>query len=90
MLANQVTLRHRDEALRLSVFTDASDSFWYVVLTQVSPVKTYYEQIHGPPAFISGLFESTKLGWSVLEKLAYEVLVTVSRMCTGLLLLRPD
>lgn len=32
-LKNQVTLAHRDDAKRLCIFTDASDSFWSGILT---------------------------------------------------------
>lgn len=34
-LEERVTLCHRDEKKRLLFFTDASDTFWYGIVTQV-------------------------------------------------------
>lgn len=82
-LANQVTLSHRDPSQRLCVYTDASDIAWSGIVTQVpvedisQPNKT---QRHSPIAFLSGRFDKTQLGWSVLEKEAYAVMSTLDRM----------
>ena len=40
----------------------------------------YVEQEHSPLAFLSGCFDETKLGWSVLEKEASVVLKTLERI----------
>lgn len=78
----RVTLAHRDESKRLCVYTDASDSHWSGMVTQV-PVhdlsKPYAQQAHDPLAFHSGRFSPTELGWSTIEKEAYAVLASVER-----------
>lgn len=82
-LAHQVTLRHHDESLRLSVYTDASDTVWSGMITQVpweDLGKPQADQRHGPLAFLSGRFNQTQLRWSVLEKEAYAALATLARM----------
>ena len=82
-LANQVTLSHRDESKRLCVFTDASDTVWSGIVTQVCPddlPKPHMDQDHDPLAFLSGRFNATQLGWSILEKEAYAILATLERM----------
>lgn len=82
-LAHQVTLVHRDVNQRLCVYTDASDMAWSGILTQVPTVdlnKPHKEQRHAPLAFLSGRFNSTQLGWSVLEKEAFAVLTTLDRI----------
>ena len=82
-LANIVTLAHRDESQRLVVYTDASDTVWSGIITQVPPRdlnKPHAEQQHSPLAFCSGVFNATQLGWSVLEKEAFAILATLERM----------
>jgi len=82
-LARQVTLSHRDETQRLCIYTDASDTVWSGIVTQVPPIdlsKPHSEQRHSPLAFLSGRFSSTQLGWSTLEKEAYAVLASLQRM----------
>lgn len=81
-IAARVTLAHRDESKRLCIYTDASDSHWSGIVTQV-PIedlsKPHAEQPHEPLAFHSGRFSATELGWSTLEKEAYAVLASVER-----------
>jgi transposase InsO family protein len=82
-LAHQVTLAHRDDAKRLCIFTDASDTAWSGILTQVpfhDTCKPFSEQNHVPLGFLSGRFSQTQLGWSTLEKEAYAVMATLTRM----------
>lgn len=82
-LTNQVTLSHCDPLQRLCVYTDASEMVWLGILTQV-PIcdvsKPHAQQRHSTLAFLSGRFDTTKLGWSILEKEAYAVLATLERM----------
>lgn len=82
-LANQVTLSHRDGSQRLCVYTDASDTVWSGIVTQV-PIedisKPHSEQSHSALAFLSGRFNATQLGRSVLETEAFAVLATLERM----------
>lgn len=81
-IANRATLAHRDETKRLCVFTDASDSYWSGVLTQVPRSELTFphvDQSHEPLAFHSGRFTDTQVGWSTLEKEAFAVLATLER-----------
>ena len=83
-LQNAVTLSHRDETLRLCVFTDASDSHWASVVTQVPPEDLHHrvvmEQRHQPLAFLSGSFKGATSKWSVTDKEAYPIIATVLRL----------
>ena len=67
----------------MCVYTDAFDLLWSGIVTQVPHgdlQKPHLEQQHSPLAFLSGRFNDTQLGWSVLEKEAYAVLATLERM----------
>jgi len=82
-LAAQVKLAHRDFSKRLCVFTDASDSVWSGVITQIplSDINLpHNEKRHQPLAFLSGKFDATQLRWSTLEKEAYAIMATTERM----------
>lgn len=82
-LAKQVTLSHRDTDKRLCVYTDASDSVWSGIVTQVpyEDLKlNHADQRHEPLAFLSGRFNSVQSGWAILEKEAYAILATLARM----------
>lgn len=81
-IADRVTLAHRDDTKRLCIYTDASDTHWSGIVTQVPLSDTslsHLEQAHDPLAFHSGRFSETQLGWSTLEKEAYAVLASVER-----------
>lgn len=82
-LAYQVTLSHRDRSKRLCVYTDASDHVWSGIFTKVplrDTSKPHVEQRHDPLAFLSGRFNTTQYGWSILEKEAFAVMATLERM----------
>lgn len=82
-LARQVTFAHRNTDKQLCIYTDTSDTVWSGVVFQISQwnmVKSHQEQRHEPLGFLSGRFNLTQLGWSVLEKKAYAVLSLFSRM----------
>jgi RNase H-like domain found in reverse transcriptase len=58
-LINATSLAHRDESLRLCVYTDASERHWSSVITQVPYTDLglpHAEQRHQPLAFLSGSF----------------------------------
>lgn len=81
-LANQVTLSHRDERKRLVIYTDASDTVWSGIVTQVPrrDLKLpHSDREHEPLAFLSGRFNAVQFGWSILEKEAYAKLATLER-----------
>lgn len=82
-LANQVTLAHRDVNRGLCVFTDASTLLWSHMVTQVSPEelrKPYVDQRHESLCFLSGQFTGSSFGWSILEKKASAIMLTVEHM----------
>lgn len=66
---NHVQSSRRVEAIM--IFSDASSIFWSRVTTQV-PVsnqkRSFHEQRHEPPAFLSGKFNFIQMGLSTLEK----------------------
>lgn len=81
-IAKRVTLAHRDKNKRLCIYTDASDSHWSGILTQVpfSDLSApHRDQAHEPLAFHSGRFSDVQIGWSTLEKEEYAVLATLER-----------
>lgn len=74
---------YRDYSKRLCIYTAASDLLWSGVVTQFPPqdlIKPHSEQSHQLLAFLSDFFNTTQLGWSVLQKEAYAVLVTLERV----------
>lgn len=82
-LETQVTLAHHDVQKRLCVYTDACDTVWSGVITQVpyeDLSKDHADQRHDPLAFLSGHFTGSQLGWSTLEKEASAVMATTERM----------
>lgn len=82
-LSEQVTLKHRDETKRLGFFTDASDTIWSGIVTQVPPEnmsKPHVDMRHEPLGFLSGRFNSTQLGWLVLEKETFAILASLEQI----------
>ena len=80
---SQVLLVHRDNTKRLCLFTDASDTGWAGILTQIpaNQVGTDHEiQDHQPLAFLSGHFNETQLSWATVEKEAYAIIASCIRM----------
>lgn len=63
-LAHQVALSRRDYEKRLCVYTDASNSVWSAIVSQV-PVGDinlpHEKKRHEPLSFLSGLFDPTQL-----------------------------
>lgn len=83
VVAHQVTLVHCDPEQRLCVSTDESDTGGWGIGAQVPHndlSKDHQDQRHLPLAFLSGLLDTTELGWSVFQKEAYAVLTTLHRM----------
>jgi hypothetical protein len=78
-----VTLAHPSSALRLCLYTDASDAFWSAVVTQVPPPDLDLppaEQKHEPLAFLSGRFTGSSTRWPIIEKAAFAIITTCERM----------
>lgn len=79
----QVTLAHRNINLRLCVYTVVSDLLWLDVVTQVPLVdlnNAHVDQNRQPLAFLSGRFPKSQPGWSILEKEAFAIMVTIECM----------
>lgn len=81
-LAHQVTLSHRNFPSRLCVFTDPLDTVCSEIITQLP--RTYLGRIQKAQryesfAFLPGRFNSTQLGWPVLERKAYAVMATFEK-----------
>ena len=82
-LREAVKLAIYDPKQRLCLFTDASDSHWASVLTQVPNEdleKPFEEQRHSPLAFLSGNFKGSSANWSVPEKEGYSIVASMTKL----------
>ena len=82
-LRNAVTLAHYDPKKRLCLFTDASQTHWASVLTQVPHEdlsKPIHDQAHEPLAFLSGNFKGASANWSVPEKEGYSIVTSMMKL----------
>ena len=82
-LIQRITLAHRDPTKRLSFYTDASDSNWSAIVTQV-PMSDIHlphqDKHHEPLAFLSGHFNPTQKRWSTIEKEAFAIMMCTEKM----------
>lgn len=81
-VAKRVTLAHRDDSKRLCIYTDASDTHWSGIVTQVLISDLFLphsNRPHEPFAFHSDRFSPTHIGWPTAEKGACAVLASVGR-----------
>lgn len=79
-ILHRTTLAHRDEAKRLCIYTNASNTHWAGIVTQVpydQQSRPHAKQEHEPLAFHSGRFAKTQVGWSTLEKEAFAVMASI-------------
>ena len=82
-LAASVKLAHPRSDRQLCLFTDASDTHWAAVLTQVPAqdrVKDLENQAHEPLCFLSGVFSGSSANWSVPEKEGYAIVEAMCRL----------
>jgi hypothetical protein len=82
-LKNLVKLNHFDPQKEVCLFTDASDSFWGLVLTQIRKDEIELEvneQEHKPLCFLSGQFSKSQKNWSTIEKEAYPIILALTRL----------
>ena len=78
-LGKAVLLCHPDPLKRLCVFTDASESHWGAVHTQVPPEhmdRALDDQEHEPLMFLSGSFSGAAVHWAIVEKEAFAIVET--------------
>lgn len=64
-MMHHVTFAHGNEDKRLCIYTEASDSHWSGILTQVPLAhlrKEHKNKAHDPLAFHSGRFSSVQFG----------------------------
>jgi transposase InsO family protein len=81
-LTNMVMLSHPDPNKRLCVYTDASESHWGAMVSQVPMDQVDRElasQDHEPLMFVSGTFSGAAKHWAIVEKEAYAILETCKR-----------
>ena len=67
----------------MSLFTDASETHWAAILTQVLNDQADYEienQAHEPLALLSGAFSGSSNNWSIVEKEASAVVETMTKL----------
>ena len=82
-LAAAVNLSHPKSDFELCLFTDASDTHWSAILTQVSKSqrnKKMEEQEHEPMCFLSGAFKGSSKNWSVPEKEGFAIVEAMCRV----------
>ena len=82
-LAAAVKLAHVKEEHRLCLFTDASETHWASILTQVPESQSkedIEEQNHEPLCFLSGSFKSSSTNWSVPEKEGYAIVESMTSL----------
>lgn len=80
-LARSTTMAFPKSSCQMCLFTDASDTHWGAVLTQIPESEVgmeLKEQKHEPLAFLSGAFTGSSSKWSVPEKEGFAV---VEAMC---------
>ena len=86
LLANNVELSHFKYSADyvLCLFTDASESYWGIILTQVErsewdrkPVRA---QKHHPIAFLSGRFCGSHFHWPMIIKEAYPIIIALEKL----------
>jgi len=75
-IRNATTLAFPNPDLIPCLFTDASLSFWSIIITQIPEEylsRPFAEQRHQPLAFSSGEFKGASLRWSIPEKEAFPI-----------------
>lgn len=82
-LTAAVKLSHPKPDFGLCLFTDASDSHWSAILTQV-PTDQRNDKIenqhHEPMCFLSGAFKGSSKNWSVPEKEGFAIVESMCRV----------
>ena len=82
-LAASVKLAHPRQETAFCLFTDASETHWSAILTQV-PLnqrrKEIEKQEHEPLSFLSGSFTGSAANWSMPEKEGFAVIEGMCRL----------
>ena len=83
MLRHSVTLAHPDPKAEVCVFTDASEEYWGAIVTQIPKEdlkKPLENQRHQVLALLSQRFKGSQLRWAIVEKEAYAIVATCTRL----------
>lgn len=78
-----VKLAHPKPEHALCLFSDASDTHWAAMLTQVpndQRRKAFEDQQHEPLFFLFRAFKSSSANWSALEKDGYAIVDGIYRL----------
>ncbi len=77
LLTSAVELAHPNPDFDFCLFTDASETHWGAMLTQVPPGLRFEKPIaqlpHLPLAVLSGAFKGAALRWSTIDKEAFAI-----------------
>jgi len=82
-LAASVKLAHPKPDHSMCLFTDASDTHWSAILTQVPNEQCRQEiedQAHEPLCFLSGAFKGRTMNWSTPEKEGFAIVEAMCRL----------
>lgn len=82
-LAASVKLSYPKANHSMCLFTDASDTHWAAILSQVPHTerrKPIEEQSHEPLCFLSGAFKGSSANWSVPEKEGFAIVEAMCRL----------
>lgn len=82
-LAQSLKIAYPKKGFRLCLFSDASDTHWASVLTQVPREQLQLEvekQHHEPLSFLSGSFTGSAANWSIVEKEAFAVVESFCKL----------
>ncbi len=82
-LAAATKLAHPKQDYTMCLFTDASDTHWAAILTQIPDKekrRPVHEQSHEPLCFLSGAFKGFAANWSVPEKEGFAIVESMCRL----------
>ena len=82
-LAACTKLAYPKETHTMCMFTDASETHWSAVLTQVPSNQmslSIAEQDHEPLCFLSGAFSGSSFNWSMPEKEGFSIVEAMTRL----------
>ncbi|OWZ11440.1 hypothetical protein PHMEG_00015539 [Phytophthora megakarya] len=92
LLTTSTALALPDDSSTTIVCSDAKDSGWAVLMTQVKKFDAELpvtEQHHNLLAYLSGTFKGAQLNWTVIEKEAYPIVVPCEKLNYLLMRSRP-
>lgn len=89
LIVNRIKIYLPDSASTKCIFTDASETGWSGVATQVrhfnvpdedGSILPIQEQDHSPLGFVSGIFTGSQLNWSIQCKEAFAIVQTMTKL----------